>query len=145
MNPLTQASSNRQGITYVVSRMDWYWNLSSLLLDENMTEAHSHGLRGELEKTITQLYAKLLLYQMKCVCYYHRGRLSVFTRDLLKLENWDGELSDIQAAEVAVQSDSAQYNTLSMRNRLGSIAETAKSQNAKLDNISSTIHEQTKQ
>lgn len=32
-----------------------------------------------------------------------------------------------------------------MRNRLGSIAETAKSQNAKLDNISSTIHEQTKQ
>ncbi|KAH9205198.1 NACHT domain-containing protein [Leptodontidium sp. 2 PMI_412] len=145
MNPLTQASSNRQGIAYVVSRMDWYWNLSSLLLDENMNEAHSQGLRGELEKIITQLYAKLLLYQMKSICYYHRGRLSVFMWDLLKLGNWDGELSDIQAAEAAVQSDSAQYNTVSIRNRLGSIAETAKSQNAKLDSISSAIREQTKQ
>ncbi|KAJ4286511.1 hypothetical protein N0V90_013211 [Kalmusia sp. IMI 367209] len=145
MNPLTQASSNRQGIAYVVSRMDWYWNLSSLLLDENMTEAHSQALRDEMEKTVTQLYARLLLYQMKSVCYYHRSRLSVFARDLIKLDNWDGELSDIQATEVTVQTDSAQYNTLSIRARLGTIAETAKSQNAKLDSISSAIREQTRQ
>jgi hypothetical protein len=145
MNPLTQASSNRQGIAYVVSRMDWYWNLSSLLLDENMTEAHSQSLRGELEKNITQLYAKLLLYQMKSVCYYYRGRFSVWVRDLVKRYNWDGELSDIQAAETAVQTDSAQYNTLSIRTRLGSIAETAKLQSAKLDSIGSAIREQTKQ
>ncbi|KAF2809484.1 NACHT-domain-containing protein [Mytilinidion resinicola] len=144
MNPLTQASSNRQGITYVVSRMDWYWNMSSLLLDKNTTEAHSQGLRGELEKNIIQLYAKLLLYQMKSVCYYHRRRLSVLARDLVKLENWDGELSDIQAAEAAVQQDSEQYNTMSIRNRLGAIAETADSQNAKLDSISSAIQNQTR-
>jgi len=62
MNPLTQASSNRQGIAYVMSRMEWYWNLSDLLLEENMTKGHSPGLRDKLEKTITQLYAKLLLY-----------------------------------------------------------------------------------
>jgi len=145
MNPLTQASSNRQGIAYVVSRMDWYWNLSTLLLDENMTEAHSPGLCNELKKVVTQLYAKLLLYQMKSVCYYHRGRLSVFARDLVKLDNWDGELSDIQAAEAAVQADSVQYNTLSIRAWLGAIAETAKSQNVKLDSINSAIWEQTKQ
>jgi N-terminal domain of NWD NACHT-NTPase/NACHT domain len=145
MNPLTQASSNRQGIAYVVSRMDWYWNLSSLLLDENMTEAHSQGLRGELETVVTKLYTKLLLYQMKSVCYYHRGRLSVFARDLIKLDNWDGELSDIQAAEAAVQTDSVQYNTSSIRTRLGAIAETAKSQNAKLNSINLAIREQTMQ
>lgn len=145
MNPLTQASSNRQGIAYVVSRMEWYWNLADLLLEENMTEGHSPGLRGELEKAVTQLYAKLLLYQMKSVCYYHRGRLSVFARDLIKLDNWDGELGDIQAAEAAVQTDSTQYNTLTIQRRLGTIAEAGKSQNAKLDSISSAIWEQTKQ
>jgi hypothetical protein len=145
MNPLTQASSNRQGIAYVVSRMDWYWNLSSLLLDENMTEAHSKESRANLEEVVTQLYAKLLLYQMKSVCYYHRGRFVAFMRDMVKLENWDGELSDIQAAEMSVQTDSTQYNTASMRARLGAIAETAKSQNAKLDNIGSAIREQTRQ
>lgn len=145
MNPLTQASSNRRGIAYVLSRMDWYWNLSSLLLDENITEAHSQPLRGELEKVVTDLYSRLLLFQMKSVCYYHRGRLSVFARDLIKLNDWDGELSAIKAAEAALQADSAQYNTLSIRNRLGEIAETARSQNVKLDSISSAIREQTRQ
>lgn len=141
MNPLTQASSNRQGIAYVVSRMEWYWNLTDLLLEENITEGHSPSLRSELEK----LYVKLLLYQMKSVCYYHRRRLSVFVRDLIKLDNWDGELGDIQAAEAAVQTDSMQYNTLAIRKRLGKIAETAESQNTKLDSISSAIREQTEQ
>jgi hypothetical protein len=145
MNPLSQASSNRQGIAYVVSRMEWYWNLSSLLLDENMTETHSKEPRCELEEVVTQLYAKLLLYQMKSVCYYHRSRFATVMRDLIKLENWDGELSDIQAAEAAVQADSTQYNTASIRARLGTIAETAKSQNAKLDSINSAVREQTQQ
>ncbi|KAL1641203.1 hypothetical protein SLS61_010182 [Didymella pomorum] len=145
MNPRTEASSNRQGIAYVVSRMDWYWNLSSLLLDENVTEAHSQGPRRELEKVVTQLYAKLLLYQIKSVCYYHRGRFATWMRDLVKLEHWDGELSDIQAAEAAVQEDSTQYNTAAIRVRLGAIAETAKSQNAKLGSIDSAIREQTRQ
>jgi hypothetical protein len=52
MNLLTQTSFNWQGIAYVASRMDWYWNFSSLLLDENMTDAHSPGLRDELEKVV---------------------------------------------------------------------------------------------
>ncbi|KAH7108857.1 hypothetical protein B0J11DRAFT_390279, partial [Dendryphion nanum] len=118
MNPLTQASSNRQGIAYVVSRMDWYWNLSSLLLDENVDKAQSPDPRSELEKVVTQLYAKLLLYQMKSVCYYHQRRYVTLMRDLIKLENWDGELSDIQAAEAAVQKDLSQYNTAKIRERL---------------------------
>lgn len=143
MNPLTQASSNRQGIAYVVSRMNWYWNMSSLLLDENMIETNSQGLRSELEKVVTQLYTILLLFQMKSVCYYHRGRLSAWLRDTVKLDNWDGELSEIQAAEAAVQTDSAQYNTTMIRNRLSGIAETAKTQNSKLDSIKSAVQEQT--
>jgi hypothetical protein len=145
MNPLTEASSNRQGIAYVVSRMDWYWNLSSLLLDENMNEPRSQGPRRELEKVVIQLYARLLLYQMKSVCYYHRRRYVTLMRDLIKLEDWDGELSDIQAAEEAVQKDSTQYNTSIIRDRLGAIAKIAESQNAKLDSIDSAIREQTRQ
>jgi len=82
---------------------------------------------------------------MKSVCYYYHRRLSVFVRDLIKLDNWDGELSGIQVAEATVQMDSAQYNTLAIQTRLGAIAKTAKSQNTKLDSISSAIQEQTKQ
>jgi hypothetical protein len=44
-NPSTEASSNRRGISYVVSRMDWYENLSGLLLDENLAEPRSQEPR----------------------------------------------------------------------------------------------------
>jgi hypothetical protein len=53
--------------------------------------------------------------------------------------------ADSQLSEAAVQADSAQYNTASIRARLGVIAETAKSQNAKLDSIDFAVREQTQQ
>ena len=145
MNPSTEASSNRQGIAYVVSRLDWYWNLSGLLLDENLSKECLQGSRRELERVITQLYTKLLLYQMRSVCYYHRNRFATWMRDLIKLENWSGELGDIQAAELAVQRDSSQYNTIDIRNKLDAIAKTAVSQETKLDIINSAIRKQTLQ
>lgn len=124
--------------------MNWYWELSSLLLDENI-QPHRQGLRGELEERVTHLYAELLLYQMKSVCSYYRRRFSVFVRDLVKLDNWDGSLNSIKAAEEAVEHDSNQYNTLDIRSQLRKIAETAKTQDTKLGKIISAIQEQTKQ
>jgi len=61
-NSFSEAVANRDGIAYVVSRMDWYWNLSSLLLDENRAPGKSAGLKGELEKRIVALYKKLFTY-----------------------------------------------------------------------------------
>jgi len=145
MNPSTEASSNRQGIAYVVSRMEWYWNLSRLLLDENMSKECLEGSRLDLENAVTQLYAKLLLYQMRSVCYYHRNRFATWMRDLVKLEDWSGTLSDLQAAERALQQDCLQYNTIEIRNRLSTIADAAAAQQRKLDNIDSAIREQTTQ
>jgi small-conductance mechanosensitive channel len=142
MNPSTEASSHRQGIAYVVSRLDWYWNLSGLLLDENLSKECMQGSRRGLERVITQLYAKLLLYQMRSVCYCHRNQFVTWMRDLIKLENWSGELSDIQTAERAVQRDSSQFNTIDIRNKLDDIAKTAVSQETKLDIINLAIRKQ---
>lgn len=60
-NPVTEARDNRKGIAYVLSRMEWYWNLVSLLLllDENKAGQSSAGLRLQLEKHVVQLYEKL--------------------------------------------------------------------------------------
>ena len=43
---------NRKGIVYVATRMDWYWNLASLLLRENTVDGALAGLRQELEKRL---------------------------------------------------------------------------------------------
>ncbi|KAH7357690.1 hypothetical protein B0T11DRAFT_215441, partial [Plectosphaerella cucumerina] len=53
-------------------------------------------LRGQLETRIVQLYQKLLLYQMRTVCLYHRSRVAVFFRDVVVLDDWGGQLDDIK-------------------------------------------------
>ncbi|KAF2136088.1 uncharacterized protein K452DRAFT_322662, partial [Aplosporella prunicola CBS 121167] len=136
-NPLTEANSNQQGIEYVVRRMNWYWELSRLLLDMNI-KPDQQGLRGVLEEKVTQLYAQLLLFQMKSVCYYYRRRFRVFVRDLVKLDNWDGKLDNIKDAEAAVRQDSSQYNTQKILNHLSDILKSGESQ-------ISAIQQQTKE
>ncbi|KAI8710889.1 NACHT domain-containing protein [Fusarium sp. LHS14.1] len=110
-NPVTEARDNRKGIVYVLSRMEWYWNLVSLLLDENKAEHSSAGLRAQLEKHVVQLYEELLAYQIKSVCLYHRNWAAVIGRDLLKIDDWAGQLNEIKEAEAAVQRDMDQYNS----------------------------------
>ncbi|KAK2057020.1 hypothetical protein LY76DRAFT_119969 [Colletotrichum caudatum] len=49
-NPFTNPSINRDGLSYAVSRMEWYWALVDLLPDEK-----SSGLRSQPEKHISSI------------------------------------------------------------------------------------------
>jgi hypothetical protein len=123
--------------------MNWYWNLICLLLDERPTAAFA-GLREQLKKHVVQLYQKLLLYQMKSVCLYHRRRVAVFFRDMVMLDDWGGQLNEIKDAEAAVRSDSEQYNSYKARIRLGDLASTAELQYAELKGLTSAIQQHTR-
>lgn len=127
-NPVKQTSANREGIAYVISRMEWYWRLSSLLLDENKAKGNHGGLRDELEKHVIALYKTLLAYQMKSVYSYYRSRHVVFWRDVITLDDWSGTLETVYHAEKTVQEDCAAYNTESIKGHLENLAEAAKSQ-----------------
>ena len=123
VNPTQETKANSEGIIYIISRMNWYWNLSSLLLKENIVDAGSfEGLRSELENRIVDLYKTLLSYQMKSVCSYYRNRSLVILRDIIKLDDWNGNLKIVQDAENAVRKDSDKYNTLQIRFDLEHIA-----------------------
>ncbi|KAF4417603.1 Vegetative incompatibility protein HET-E-1 [Colletotrichum fructicola] len=143
-NPVTESGINRDGITYVVSKMNWYWNLVDLLLEPTRADPYFQGLRDELEKHIVELYQKLLLYQMKSVCLHYRGRCAAFFRDLIKLDNWAGEIDTIKAAEAAVRTDSEQYNSQETRRHLQVLENTAKSQLEELQDIKDAILDQEK-
>ncbi|RYP42429.1 hypothetical protein DL768_010338 [Monosporascus sp. mg162] len=125
-NPISEAGANRDGIAYVVSRMEWYWNLSNLLLEENQIDKTA-ALRGELEKHIIDLYKKLLSYQMKSVCSYYRNRLLVVLGDMIKLDDWENTLQSIKVAENTIRQDSDQYNTQEIKSRLGELVRNAES------------------
>ncbi|EWZ27763.1 hypothetical protein FOZG_18521 [Fusarium oxysporum Fo47] len=144
-NPVTEARYNRQGIAYVLSRMEWYWNLVSLLLDENKAEKSSAGLRAQLEKHVVQLYEKLLSYQVKSVCLYHRNWAAVVLRDVFRLDDWAGQLDEIKDAEAAVRTDSDQYNTEQSKIYLRKLTDTASALEMNLQGIHSAIKDQTRQ
>ncbi|KAK7423531.1 hypothetical protein QQX98_000989 [Neonectria punicea] len=105
---LTQPGINRDGLEYVVTSMEWYWNLSRLLVDEKT--GMDTAMRGQLEKSIIRLYKKLLLYQMRSACVYRRKRISVSFRDALKLDDWQGKLDEIKDAEATLRNEASQYN-----------------------------------
>ncbi|EEU33805.1 uncharacterized protein NECHADRAFT_89121 [Fusarium vanettenii 77-13-4] len=116
-NPITEARENRKGIAYVLSRMEWYWNLVSLLLDENKAEQSSAGLRIQLEKHV----------------------VGVIVTDLFKNDDWAGQLNEIKEAEAAMQRDMEQYNTEESKTRLWKLTETASAIEMKLQDIHSAI------
>ncbi|KAG8665110.1 uncharacterized protein FPOAC1_013088 [Fusarium poae] len=138
-NPIAEARDNRKGIAYVLSRMEWYWNLVSLLLDENKAEQSSAGLRVQLEKHVVQLYEKLLTYQIKSVCLYYRNWAAIIGRDLLKIDDWAGKLSEIKETEAAVQGEMEQYNTGESRMQLRKLTDAAGALEMNLQNIHSAI------
>ncbi|KAJ8106757.1 hypothetical protein ONZ43_g6953 [Nemania bipapillata] len=125
-NPIKETGANRDGIVYVISRMEWYWNLSSLLLEENQVDKAA-ALRGELEKHVIDLYKMLLSYQMKSVCSYYRDRFVVFLGDMVKLDDWEETLQSIKDAESAIGQDSASYSTEEIKSRLGELVRAAES------------------
>lgn len=124
--------------------MEWYWNLTDLLLDQNQIRPDLEGLRGQLEKHIVELYQKLLLYQMQSICLFNKKRMLIFVRDIIKVDDWAGQVEDIKAAESAVRRDSEQYTSQRARQDLSKVEETARSQLQELQNIAVAIEDQTR-
>lgn len=108
VNPVKETEVNRTGILHVVTRLTWYSNLSSTLLQEG--HADSAGLRIELEQRVVSLYKELLLYQMKSVCSYYRNRGLAFLRTIGQLDDWNGSLKRVTDAEAKVVQDSSVYH-----------------------------------
>ncbi|KAL0769256.1 hypothetical protein CaCOL14_008564 [Colletotrichum acutatum] len=138
-NPLTESSINREGITYVLSTMDWYCELVGLLIDD---ENRSKMLRDELEKQIVELYKRLLLYQMKSVCRYYRSQILVLLGDVFKIDDWTGELTGVKEAEDQVRARLGQYQSSSICDSLKTLARAMQDQTNQIQDLSSLIQKQ---
>ncbi|KAI0844300.1 hypothetical protein F5Y00DRAFT_256113 [Daldinia vernicosa] len=138
MIPINEAAINRDGIAYVVSRIEWYWNLSRLL-EENQV-GKSAGLRGELENRIIELYKRLLSYQMKSASLYYRNRLVVILRDIVKRDDWENTLESMKSLEIAIQRDIDTYTNFEIKDLLEKLVEDTESM---LHDIYRAIRDQT--
>jgi N-terminal domain of NWD NACHT-NTPase len=116
-NPAKARKSNLEGITYVISRMDWYCVLTDYLLnnvsednirnEENLEngDVSPKSVRRQLKQRIVELYKAILLYQMKSVCSYYRNQYKEFFLDLLDPEDWGSARKNIENAENTLKED----------------------------------------
>ena len=102
--------------------MNWYCELSSFLKDDNVS---SMKLRDELEKRILNLYESLLSYLLKSVCSYFQNRIIPFLQDMIKRNDWDGNVKAIQNAENAVRHDFDVYSNIQKSSYLKKLVECA--------------------
>lgn len=124
--------------------MQWYWGLSELLLEKDNVGPAFEELRSRLEKDIVQLYQKLLLYQMKSVCRFFKSEVGGALRDLVQVDDWNGQLDDIKVARAAVEQRSKEYNSQKLYKTLNAAASTAEPQHKKLVELLGAIELQSK-
>ncbi|KAL2195258.1 NACHT domain-containing protein [Corynascus similis CBS 632.67] len=128
-NPISATETNCRGIDYVVQKMDWYWSLSSPLLEDLPNHADKLSkVRGELEKEIVDLYKALLFYQIKSVCSYYRNRGLVLLRDIIKLDDWDADLEAIRDIERCFRHDAQAYTAQKVTSHLEQLVNHAQKQ-----------------
>ena len=164
-NPKSMRASDLEGITYVVSRMNWYCVLIDKLLkivnedniankgdnvneDSNINEqkianeAQSfQSIRKSLEQRVVELYKAILLYQMKSVCSYYRNKYKEFFLDLVDLKGWDDARAGVTTAENTLKEDWEQYNLVQMNDVWGSLIEHTGKIETHLGNIDVTIRD----
>jgi hypothetical protein len=128
LNPAQAIESNRAGIEYVISRMDWYCALTKHLLEKDNIAADTNfeEVLLQLEKRIFELYKALLLYQMKSICLYYRKQGLVFLKNMISLNDWDGDLKLVTDGETNVRNDADQYYQEQTRAFLGTLGKNIK-------------------
>ncbi|KAI0124172.1 hypothetical protein BJ170DRAFT_673988 [Xylariales sp. AK1849] len=128
LNPAVTTKSNREGIVYVTSRMRWYCALTDQLLKrDNVVHGQKplETVLQSLEETVIALYKALLVYQMKSVCSYYKNQGLVFLCALANMDDWDGDLKNVTAAEAKVRADADQYTNEHAKTALAKLVQAA--------------------
>ncbi|KAF6798278.1 vegetative incompatibility protein het-e-1 [Colletotrichum sojae] len=138
-NPSTAEEANRDGLSYVTSRLRYYIELEHLLWPENLCES---GLKVEFESHIVDLYQHILEFQIKSVLRFFRRWLSNTGRDMIRHDDWKGMLSKIKDLEQVVGEDSTILNTISARDKVEEMSSAAEQHYADMRSLLSVAEEQ---
>jgi len=122
-SPSAVDEANRDGLSYVTSRIRYYVELEHLLWPENLKR---QDLKEQFEYYIIEPYQHILEFQIKTVLRFYRRWLANMGRDVIGSDDWRGMVSKIKGMEQIVREESSTVNTIASRDSLGDIHETAK-------------------
>lgn len=102
-----------EGIDYVVSRMDWYMDVSNVLL-ENSWESNAAfcRFRGSMERSILKFYEAFLEYEMLSVAYCFKDHPIVQSmKTILGFNDWESRRTDLERIKAELDTSLSQYAT----------------------------------
>ena len=117
-NPKVADEANRDGFTYVTTRMEYYAALEPLLLHLGSNFETSPALTTEINNHIIQLYRFVLEFQLKSVLRLYKSRPRRYAGDTVQREDWGKMLRNIKEFENTVDRTLMQINQFAVRREL---------------------------
>ncbi|RPA74546.1 hypothetical protein BJ508DRAFT_332960 [Ascobolus immersus RN42] len=100
-NNIEETNANRDGLEFVISQMRWYTAVATVVLRED--KGATADLRYELDLTVLNFYSELLLFVIRSINCYNRNRFSDNVRMAFKIDDWEGLVDNVKAAQQSVQ------------------------------------------
>ena len=83
-----EAVANREGLQYIIERLEFYDKLSSLRLHSERSSGTQRDLQAEIHIRITTLYMKILHYLIQSNIYHQQSAVKIYAKDSLKIYDW---------------------------------------------------------
>ncbi|KAJ3572376.1 hypothetical protein NPX13_g5069 [Xylaria arbuscula] len=117
-NPKVADEANRDGFTYVTTRMEYYAALEPLLLRLGDNREASPTLMAEANNHVIRLYQCILEFQIKSVLRFYKSRPRRYAGDAVQNEDWKKMLGEIKEFEGIINRTLLQVNQFAARREL---------------------------
>ncbi|KAI0398779.1 ankyrin [Xylaria palmicola] len=124
-NPKVAEEANRDGFTYVTTRMRYYTELEPLLQRLGRNPEVSRALIVEANNHIVELYQHILDFQIRSVLRFYQSCLRRYVSGLFLTKDWNQMRLDIEKLEDTVNRNLSQINQLTSRQELESLNDIA--------------------
>ncbi|CAK7219974.1 hypothetical protein SBRCBS47491_004032 [Sporothrix bragantina] len=104
-NPTTTAQANRDGFTYVTTRMRYYIALEPLLRRLGQNAGVADGLIAEANNHIIDLYQHILEFQIQSVLRFYQSCLKGYAGDVFLPKGWNQmrlKIEQLEATQLVV-------------------------------------------
>ncbi|CEJ82920.1 hypothetical protein VHEMI02960 [[Torrubiella] hemipterigena] len=122
-NPSTVEAANKEGFSYVASRMGFYSGLEPLLWPQQVQLRQD--LRTELETSLVKLYTALITFHVESALRFYRNWFGRTIRDMVKFEPWESMLKSVKDAEAVVGTYFDKVNDVTVRKGIEELGDTA--------------------
>lgn len=118
--PHTANKANRDGFTYVTTRIQFYTSLEPLLQSPRPNKAAE-----DIKERLVDLYEKILSFQIKSMLRFYQSNLRGYAEDLFQQNEWKRMQDEIKALEAAINADLSRMSELVSLQELSRLNQTS--------------------